>query len=274
VLIENPRKFEGVFQGGLDMRVMVFGATGVRGPTFDFGIGRTNSNWNSIGHLMTTWDRAIYGDLWSYIWLERDSGDTETVSYTVPNGGPTVSYTKTDKDDDMGSNNVNFTDLSNVEYTTGEVTSYVCGVGGDGNTGQNNFARTSRVNASSTYGSYSAAKTIDGDTDTSLGEPYSWANARYAPMPQWLSYDLGVPRTINRVVVYTTASYPIKDFDIRYWDDALGYQIAYSVRGNTAAVIPIDLPRSMTTRLVFMDGYSGPDHQPGYVRINEFELWA
>jgi hypothetical protein len=150
----------------------------------------------------------------------------------------------------------------------------VCGVGGDGNTGQGNFARMSRVNASSTYGSYSPAKTIDGDHDTALGEPYSWANARYAQMPQWLSYDLGVLRTINRVVVYTTASYPIKDFDIRYWDDAVGYRIAASIRGNTAENITINLPASITTRLVFMDGYAGPDHQPGYVRINEFELWG
>lgn len=275
VLIEDPRHWEGIFQGKLDMRVQVFGGNGVRGSSYDFGIGRTNSNWNDIGHEMGTWDRAVHGDLWAWLWTERDSGDTTNVNYTIPNTGTTVSYSRSDKDDDLGITTVNFSDNHNVsEYNTGQVASYMCGVGGDGNTGNANHARTAQVWATSTYGSYSAQKTIDGDTNTALGEPNSWANARYAPMPQSLTYELGTVKTINRIVLYTTATYPIKEFRIRYWDDTRGWVEAAHVTNNTDAVITVNLPVPMTTRQVAMDGYSGPDHQPGYVRVNEFELYT
>ena len=276
VLIENPRDFEGPFQGKLDMRLTVLGANGAKGPVYNFGIGRTNSNWNGIHKLLTTWDTAVYGQFWAYIWFEiDDKGGSTSYSYTIPNGGGTVTWNMTEKDKDMGSNIVQFTDLFNTEYTTGEVTSYVCGVGGDGGTGFTNWARSSIVTADTTFGGYSTAKTIDGSTSTDLGGAHSWANGRNAPLAQKVTYDLGVMRTISQIALYTTASYPMKSFRVLWWDANLGFwRVAAETTTNTAPSVTFNLTTPISTRVVIVECNRGPDHQPGYVRINELELYG
>jgi hypothetical protein len=253
----------------------VLGANGARGPVYNFGIKRTNSNWTPIHHLLTTWDTAVYGQFWAYVWHETDHARSTTYSYTVPNGGPTVSWTMTVADKDMGSNIVQFTDLFNTEYTTGEVTSYVCGVGGDGGTGFTNYARTSIVTADTTFGGYSTAKTIDGSTSTDLGGAHSWANGRNAPLPQKLTYDLGVMRTISRIDLYTTATYAMRSFRVLWWDANLGFwRVAAETTTNTAPSVSFTLTTPITTRVVVVECNAGPAHQPGYVRINELELYG
>lgn len=181
------------------------------------------------------------------------------------------------KNDDMGAGVVGFTESTYLTYSTGTVEWRVCSVGGDGGTGNDNFALQATVAASSTYPGYSPQRVNDGDRNTSLGGAYSWANnsggVNYPP--QWVQLDFGVTKTFRRVVVYTSAGYPIRDFDIQVWNGvAWATPAGGQVRGNTALQVTVNLAVSQSSRLVRVYGLSGPTHQPGYVRVNEFEVYA
>jgi hypothetical protein len=117
----------------------------------------------------------------------------------------------------------------------------------------------------------------DGDRSTALGGGASWANDAgvWPPsQPQWVQLDFGVNRTFRRIVVYTTTSYPIANFDLQYWNGVTWVTPAGgAVTGNTAAQVTLTIPAT-TSRLVRVLGRQGPSFQPGFVRVNEFEVYA
>jgi hypothetical protein len=147
------------------------------------------------------------------------------------------------------------------------------GVDAPGGCATTNFALGATASAQSTYSGYSPDRAIDGDNSTALGPASSWANNYSNPtivLPQWFEIDFGVDRSFTRVDVYTTASYPIKDYDLSYWDGAAWAPIL-SMRGNTQPHIVHQFAEITSSRIRIL-GLSGPDIQAGYARLNEVEV--
>ncbi len=139
-----------------------------------------------------------------------------------------------------------------------------------------NYARTATATASSTFSGYSPARVNDGARDTRLGPAYSWANDinTYPPnKPEWVMLNLGAVKTMRRAVVYTSESYPIRDFDIQVSSNGASWVTVGSVRGNTQLSRTINFATAYSAQYVRVLGIRGPTHQDGYVRVNEFEVY-
>jgi microsomal dipeptidase-like Zn-dependent dipeptidase len=119
---------------------------------------------------------------------------------------------------------------------------------------------------------YAAWRVNDGNPNSTLGGQNSWANDRGAAMPQWVELTWNTPITASRVVVTTSAGFPIQDYDIEYWDGS-GWMLFERVRGNTRLSRPHTFFTQLTTTRMRILGLQGPINQPGYVRINEFEVY-
>lgn len=140
-----------------------------------------------------------------------------------------------------------------------------------------NWARAGAASASSTFSGYAPQRVNDGSRDTALGGDHSWANdyGTYPPnSPEWVQLDLGTARNLRRAVIYTSNGYPIRDFDVQVlaggaWVTPPGGQ----VRGNTSLVVNVPF-QARTSQFIRVLGISGPLHQPGYVRVNEFEAYS
>ena len=139
-----------------------------------------------------------------------------------------------------------------------------------------NLARTGVASASSTYVGYSPARTNDGDRSTALGGASSWANARETAttpaLPATLEIALAAPAAVDRIVLYTTAGYEIRDYDLQYFDGA-GWRALMSVRGNTLVQRDHRFAATGMSR-VRLVGLSGPNLQTVHVRVNELEVCA
>lgn len=140
-----------------------------------------------------------------------------------------------------------------------------------------NLAQLASVSASTTYCSgsgdhcYSAGRVNDGSPSTALGGYHSWTNTRGAALPQWVELTWSSPVTAARVDLYTSSGYAIRDYDIQYWTGSSWVTVA-SVNGNTSLTRTHLFGPITTTRLRVL-GRSGPSHQPGYVRVNEIEVY-
>jgi len=140
-----------------------------------------------------------------------------------------------------------------------------------------NLARLASASASTTYCSgsgehcYSAGRVNDGSPSTALGGYHSWANAWGAAMPQWVELTWSSPVTASRVDLFTTSGYVIRDYDIQYWTGSSWAGVA-TVNGNTSVSRTHFFGPVTTTRLRVL-GRRGPDNQPGYVRVNEIEVY-
>jgi len=286
--VPSPSSVEHWTSGKLEPRlfVIVKGGTEIKNAYFGKIKRNTIKNWVYKDLFLTTWDRALWGDYFVYKWLEMDGGPSIQLSLGFSDfiktllGVPLsvdLKATWDKKFDDMGLGVVSFSESTYIDYSTGTVDWTTCSFGGEGGTGYDNLALGAITAASSTYPGYSATKVNDGDRSTALGGGSSWANdaGTYPPLtPQWVQLDFGVNKTFRRVVVYTTASYPIRDFDIQIWNGVTWVTPAGGVvNGNTAASVTVNLPTT-TSRLVRVLGRSGPSFQPGYVRVNEFEVYA
>ncbi len=139
--------------------------------------------------------------------------------------------------------------------------------------GSHNALRGVSASATSTFDGYSPARTIDGDSNTALGEAYSWSNAREtektAALPASLEIMLPAREVVEQILVYSTAGWEIKDYDLEYFDGA-EWTVIEQVRGNTQTVREHRIPPTSIAALRIV-GYSGPDHQPVHVRVNEVE---
>lgn len=281
--IPNPSSFEHWTAGKLEPRAIIVGKGGAEVGNKVFGkIKRdTVKNWYSTDLFLTTWDRALWGDALAYKWIEIDGGPKIELSLGLSaqitdkiKASGDVKATFEKKFDDMGSGVVSFTESTYIQYGTGGLDWTVCSVGGDGGTGNENLARSAITAASSTYPGYAAARVNDGSRDTSVGGASSWVNYAGTPNgwpPQWVQLDFGTNKTFSKVVVYTSSGYPIQDYDIQVWNGASWITIV-TMRGNTASSVTHTFP-SRTARLVRILGHKGPNIQPQYVRVNEFEVY-
>ncbi|WP_028596556.1 discoidin domain-containing protein [Paenibacillus assamensis] len=138
-------------------------------------------------------------------------------------------------------------------------------------TNNTNYALTATVSADSTFPGYSVLKIKDGDRNTALGQSHSWANNQYTPLPQYVYVDFGQSRSINRIDLYTTATYAISKYDLQYWNGSAWVQLA-TVTGNTASHRTHSFNAVNTTK-IRVSALLGPSHQQGYVRINELEVY-
>ena len=146
------------------------------------------------------------------------------------------------------------------------------------NAAPQNLAPEALAVASSTFCSapgtehcYDPSRANDGDNSIALGGFTSWANDYGTAMPQWLELQWGRVITISRVDLYTSSGYPIKDYDIEYWNGT-GWVKAASIRNNTVLARSDAIAPVQTFRLRIL-ALSGPTHQPGYTRINELEVY-
>lgn len=281
--IPDPSDVEHWTAGKVEPRVIIVGKGGAEIKNAYFGkIKRKNvKNWITQNLLLTTWDRAVWGDYMVYKWVEEDNGPKIEISLGLSNFlkdllkiplSVDIKATFESKHDDMGLGIVAFDESTYLEYGTGVVNWTTCSVGGDGHTGNDNLALAALASASSTFSGYSPARVNDGSQSTALGGSASWANAANTPLPQWVQLDFGTNRTFSRVVLYTTSGYALRDYRIQYFHNVFGWQDLAVVTGNTALTRTHTFA-STTARLVRVLASSGPSHQPGYVRVNEFEVY-
>lgn len=281
--LRNKGSFGELFEGKREMRLVIVTTTGLVLKNYFFPKVKKKhvESWQNNEFFITPWDQSVYGQVMAYQWYELDGGKTVSSTISTPiQGGGSISTTIStqEKDDDGGAAVVYFGDSTYREYDTSHVLFNVCSQGGDGGTGSDqNLACATLASASSTYPyeGYAASKVTDCNRDTRLGGPYSWANAagQWPPTaPQWVQADLGVERTVRRVVVYTSQSYPIRDYDVQVWN-GLSYLTVAEVRGNTALQVTSTFS-ARNSRLIRILGRSGPSHQPQHVRVNELEAYS
>lgn len=133
-----------------------------------------------------------------------------------------------------------------------------------------NYHMDASAIASSTLSGYSVSKVNDGVTNTAGGPDYSWVNSD--ALPQWVELDFPGMRTFNTLVLYTTAGYELKDYDIQYWDvNTNSWLTITSVTNNTQArrETVLKTVRSNKVRII---ANSGPLVQTNYARINEIQV--
>jgi len=148
-----------------------------------------------------------------------------------------------------------------------------------------NLARSATASASSTYTPgcspgvhcYFPWRVNDGDRSTTLGGNTSWANDNGQPMPQWVQLHWPAAITFSRVNLWLTAGYEASSFRIEYRASASSaWQVLAAVTGNTASVLGpynVPFPGTATAQDIRILGLSGPAIQPGYIRVNEIEVY-
>jgi hypothetical protein len=284
--VPDPSDLESWLQGKLEMRMIVVGLGGAEIGNKYLGQQKRQPIKNGINTevFLTSWDRAVWGDYWVYKWIEIDKGPKITASLGLtPTAlsflGATANVTAVIEadNDDAGSGMVTFGESTNITYSTGTVEWRVCTVGGQGGTGNTNLALAAIASASSTYSGYSPARVNDGSRSTALGGANSWSNTGYGTgyPPQWIQLDFGTNRTFSQVVLYTTAGYELRDYRIEYWNGFNWVNVfspAQNITNNTATQRTHNFP-ARTSRLVRIYTLSGPTHQPGFTRVNEFEVY-
>ncbi|WP_331351033.1 hypothetical protein [Cellvibrio sp. UBA7671] len=138
-----------------------------------------------------------------------------------------------------------------------------------------NIALTATATASSTYcpspttplHCYYASRINDGSTSTTLGGVDSWVNVG-GGLPQWVELRWPNKVAIISTELYTSAGYPIQDYDLQYWN-GIEWVAFNQVRGNTALQNAYTLPTTVTTDRVRVLGLKGPGVQLSHVRVNE-----
>jgi hypothetical protein len=142
-----------------------------------------------------------------------------------------------------------------------------------------NLAIGGATQASTTHPGYSPSYINDGIATIDF---FGWANDGAAPLPQWVSVDLGVGASPSRAELYTTDCQP---YPMCYWIKAFDLQIknpgpcdgtgtwttVYSVPAVPGNTQPwVFMPFSQTTaQCMRVLGRLGPDVQPNFVRVNE-----
>jgi uncharacterized protein YjdB len=136
----------------------------------------------------------------------------------------------------------------------------------DNNGGGTNIAPNATVTASTTDvgNGYSTAKAVDGITADWGG----WASTVGAP--QWLQLTWSSSQSINKVDLYTTTNYFLKDYDVQYWDGSTWVNAA-SVRNNTQKLTTSTFTTVNTTQLRI---YCITADQTSYCRIDELKVYS
>ena len=143
-----------------------------------------------------------------------------------------------------------------------------------------NMAPLANVTSSSTYCSgtglhcYKKQRVNDADFDSQVGGYYSWTNGSSSGS-QWVQLNWNGTVKTNAIEVITSEGYPIRDFDVKYYDGGR-WQLLKSIRGNTHLRVSIN-EGNITTGKLRIVGLRGPSNQPQYYRINEIIVrgsWA
>ncbi|TXH70076.1 MAG: hypothetical protein E6Q88_08715 [Lysobacteraceae bacterium] len=139
--------------------------------------------------------------------------------------------------------------------------------------GAENLLLGGSASATSSYYGYSPWHTIDGDRNTALGPSYSWSNARETDtvpaLPASLQITPATTIVADQILVYSTADWEIRDYDLEYFD-GMQWNLIEQVRGNLQTVREHRIPPTGIAGLRVV-GHSGPDHQTVHVRVNEIE---
>jgi microsomal dipeptidase-like Zn-dependent dipeptidase len=147
-----------------------------------------------------------------------------------------------------------------------------------------NLARSAQASASSTYcvgppqtspDCYAPWRVNDGNASSALGGQSSWANDWGVAMPQWVQLEWSVPVTATRAVVTTTAGFELRDYDLQAWvgtPQTGGWVTLAAVNANANVVNVHAFPQVTTARMRIL-GRSGSAAQPGYVRVNEIQVY-
>lgn len=138
----------------------------------------------------------------------------------------------------------------------------------------NNVAPIATASAQSTFPGYSASKINDGDTNTTVGGPYSWSNAHTygsdGRLPNWVQLDFGKNIPFSNTVLYSSSGYVIRDYDIEIWTGS-AWQTAVSYVGNTS-VTSVNSFSPIVGSKIRVVGRRGPNNQDIYVRVNELQV--
>ena len=141
--------------------------------------------------------------------------------------------------------------------------------------GKNNLMYKGSADASSTFSGYSALRTIDGDRSTVPGPEYSWTNAPETDttpaLPANLLLGLATPSLVEQILVYSTADWEIRDYDLEYFDGTR-WDTIERVRGNTQTVREHRIPATQIAALRIV-GLSGAAQEASQVRVNEVEAY-
>ena len=132
-------------------------------------------------------------------------------------------------------------------------------------TGYKNFARIATASASSTQAGYNVNNVNDGIAITDFN---SWASTS---TPAWLQLDFPATVTFNKVELYTTTDYELKDYSIQYWDGTSWVDAAV-VTGNTMAHRTTEFSPVTCSRMRVY-ATTGSAAQFGYARICELEVY-
>ena len=140
---------------------------------------------------------------------------------------------------------------------------------------KHNLMYKGSADASSTFSGYSALRTIDGDRSTVPGPEYSWTNAPETDttpvLPANLLLGLATPSLVEQILVYSTADWEIRDYDLEYFDGTR-WDTIERVRGNTQTVREHRIPATQIAALRIV-GLSGAAQEASQVRVNEVEAY-
>ena len=206
------------------------------------------------------------GQVLTYAWDLDNNGSYETtgqtVSYTAP--ASTVASTTTISVRATDPNGNTATAQTTIDISPNR---------------EINLALGATASASSTFSGYAASHVNDNTTSTALGAATSWANdsvttttGQHGLLPATLDLDFGATHTVTHATLYTTASYPIQDYDLEIWDGT-GWNVLDRVRGNTQAVITHTFAPATGSK-VRVVGYTGPSFQTIFVRVNELQVFG
>lgn len=128
-----------------------------------------------------------------------------------------------------------------------------------------NLASYATLSASSTYSGYPTGGVVDGNTSAFNG----WASS--GTSGQWLVMDFMGSKTFNKVELYTTSGYVLKDFDIQYWNGSNWVNVSNGqIRGNTAAYVSRRFT-PVTSDKIRINCITGDQY--GLSRIDELEVY-
>lgn len=173
--------------------------------------------------------------------------------------------------------NTRYLQMMGTKFRTDDFNNYfmqICEIYGLTSGSNPNLAIGATATASTTYPTegYSPSRVNDGSNSTALGGSYSWSNAYQAPLPQWVQLDFGTTRTFNRIELYTTDGYQIRDYQLQYWNGSTWSDLIPAITGNTQSHRTHAFTAN-TSQKIRVLGNSGPSIQPGFIRVNEIEVY-
>lgn len=126
IQVTNLGAIEPWVAGKLEFRYIVTNSSGAIIKDRKFGKWRRSNfkdqKWKDFGDFIGYWNTGTFGNWMSEKWIEKDGGNSNSISYSIPpppgQTGPTTTITipSKNKDDDLGVSVVQFTDPISTVY--------------------------------------------------------------------------------------------------------------------------------------------------------------